>query len=220
MGTYRVADIELYKETEARIKEKFRKGSLAHKTIMNGINPRGGTGSQPFFNTEMNSYLRKGQRVITLEDFEGGSSLGIVKDASGKVVNFGIMDMILRTKIDSFSKNKQILDYLVERVEQKGFSFSSEIPLRLSNLELIKDDNLENEYGLLFEIGKNTKIVSDSRFAYRNKNIQIGNLNLELSTRKTGLSKLYWWGPNQLISCESTFNISDKFDRIVIFEDD
>lgn len=188
---YFTANSELYKETQAKTKEKFGENSQAYKTIMNGINPEKATGSQFFFNNEMNLYLPKGQKVIMLDGLERIYSSSEADNLFDGSFYTDTPEIILRTETASLERNKQLLENLVKQVKAQDYGFSSENPLRISNFELIKDDNEDNEYGILLNIGDNTKMINDKRFAYSKNTIQLGNQTKKLYTKEKGLSRLY-----------------------------
>src|SRR3989344_2717060 len=129
---------EVYQEADAKTAEKFGSNSLAYKTIANGIDREDIIGSQFFWNTNLGFYLPKGRKVCLLNDWEEINDLdesffrGFYTDSP---------QIILRTDTLSYDRNKYILENLVKQVKKQGFEFSSENPLIISNLELVKDDN-------------------------------------------------------------------------------
>ncbi len=70
-------------------------------------------------------------------------------------------------------------------------NFHFKNPLRISGLELVKDDNKDNEYGISLKIGKDTRIINDERFDYKNNDIKLGKQTRNLWTKENGLSGLY-----------------------------
>ena len=190
MDTYFLAESGIYKETQAKAKERFGENSQAYNTIMYRINPNKGEGSQFFFNTELGLHLPKGQRVISLGDLERIYSFSQAASLFDGSFYTDMPEVILRTETPSRERNKNILSNLVKQVKAEGYEFSSENPLRISGLELAKDDG-EKKYGFLLNIGENTRIVNDGRFVHSNNKIQLGNQSKTLYTKENGLSGLY-----------------------------
>ena len=191
---YFIADKEIYKETQAKSKEKFGENSQAYKTIINGIDSNNGTGSQFFFNNETNLYLPKNQKVISLKDIERIYSY--TNEFFGGSFYTDTLEIILKTETPAYYKNEYILKDLVKQLKGKRvhgavYEFSSNNPLRILDLESIKDENPKNEYGLLLKITKDTKIINDKRFASSNNKIQLGNQTKILYTKQDGLSGVY-----------------------------
>ncbi len=208
------ADAKLYQAVAEGTAEKFGKDSRAYQTVMNGVNTKEGTGSQFFFNTEAELYLPKGQRVARLAD------LGKIYDADNSFFN-GIYtdtpELILRTDTPSWKNNTQILENLVGQARERGLEFSSDNPLVLSGLELTRDYNGDNYYGILVQIGDNTVAVNDPRFAYGKDKIQVGNKAKTLWTKDKGLSGVYLdrggcWGSNY-----DGLAYSGDYGRVVVF---
>ena len=183
-----IAEKDIYQETEAKARERFGKNSQAYKTTMNGINPNNGTGSQFFFNTEVGLHLPKNQRVILFEDLERILSSPEANEFFDGSFYIDTPELILRTEIPTYEKNKHILKDLVKQIKDERLYFSSESPLRISGLELIKDDNPQNKYGILLKISQDTKTTNDERFGYQKNTIQIGNKEKILYTKTNGLS--------------------------------
>jgi len=154
-----IADSKLYQEVAKGVAEKFGKDSRAYQTLMNGIDTKNGTGSQFFFNAEAELYLPEGQRVARLAD------LGKIYDADTSFFD-GIYtdtpELVLRTDTPSWKNNTQILENLVEQARERGLKFSSDNPLVLSGLELTRDDNGDNYYGILVQINGNGFVGSSS----------------------------------------------------------
>lgn len=183
------SDKELYQEIQQKTAEKFGKNSQAYQTVMNGIDTDKGTGSQYFFNTEAGLYLPQGQRVAKYND------LGEINDTDPSFFN-GIYtdtpELVLRTATPSWKNNTKILENLVKQVKERGLEFSSENPLILSNLNLVRDDNKNNPYGILLEMNDSTIAENDQRFAYGKNKIQLGNQPKTLWTKENGLSRVYF----------------------------
>lgn len=185
-----IAEKDVYQETEAKTKERFGENSLAYRTIMNGINPGDGTGSQFFFNTELGLYLPKNQRVLLFEDLEKILFSSEADEFFDGSFYTDTSELILRTQIPTYEKNKQLLTDLVKQIKTVELDFSSENPLRISGLGLIKDDDPQNEYGVLLEIGQDTKTINDERFGFQKGRIKIGHKEKKLHTKKDGLSRV------------------------------
>ncbi|MFH1482509.1 MAG: hypothetical protein ABIE46_03245 [Patescibacteria group bacterium] len=209
---------EFYQEVARKTAEKFGKDSKAYQTIMNGIGVENITGSQFFWNSNLNAHLPIEKRVMTLEDAENiefanpNFTRGIYTDTTG---------LCLRTKIPSWEKNKQILGYLIrqlkaEKINGAPIDFSSENPIILSNLELIKDSNLDNFYGIKLKIGDDTKIIYDKRFASGSGKIKLGNVEKNLYTRKDGLSRVFLAGDSDVSSYGGYLQYSYSDGRVVV----
>ena len=216
MDTYFLAESDIYEETQAKAKERFGENSRAYSTIMSGINTSRGKGSQFFFNTELGLHLPKGQRVISLEDAERIYSSSEANSLFDGSFYTDIPEVILRTETASWENNQNILSNLVEQVKAERYEFSSQNPLRISGLELVKDDNKENKYGLTLSIGDNTRIVNDKRFARGNNKIQLGNQTKTLYTKEDGLSRLYLDRNLILYSNYIYLADSDDYGRVVL----
>lgn len=212
-------DRELYQEVERKTKEKFG-NSQAYKTILNGIHTENVTGSQFFWNTNLNQYLPKGQNVISLEDME---TINNQDESFFKGFYTDTPEIILRTATLSWENNKYILKDLIKQINSetnKGakYEFSSENPLRISGLELIKDRNSRNKYGLLLKIGDNTKVTNDSRFAYSNhgKQIPFGEKTKTIYTKENDLSRVFLYRDDDLYSRSDFLADSDDNGRVVV----
>ncbi len=210
-----LAESDLYRQVEKGTEEKFGKDSRAYKTIMNGIDAENATGSQFFFNTQMNLYLPKGQRVALYDD------LGRISDAKADFFKGFYTDtpeLVLRTDTTSRKQNKQILENLVEQVRQKDLKFSPQFPLLISGLELVRDDDLANPYGLTLAFTDRTKAVNDERFAHGKNEISFGLSKKPLWTREDGLSGVYFGGSRDVDSDYDDLSSSNDIGRVVVFD--
>ncbi len=209
-------DKELYQEAFAKTAEKYGKDSLAYQTITNGIDKENVTGSQFLWNTELNKFLPRNQRVILLEDFEKIFSAdenffnGFYTDAN---------QLIIRSNKPTWVRNEFILKDLIKQVGNK-YEFSPENPLILTNLELVEDKNSKNKYGLLLKIGKDTKIQNDKIFAYGNNRIQLGDLEKKIFyTKKDGLSWVFLGRYDYLFSRDDVLDGSGVNGRVVVVKE-
>lgn len=210
-------DKEFYKEVFAKTAEKYGKNTLAFKTITNGISVDNVTGSQFFWNANLGFYLPKNKRVISLEDAEAINN----QDKSFfKRFYTNTPEIILRTEIQTRKKEKYILKDLTSQVKGEGFEFSSENPLRISGLELVKDKNPRNQSGLLLKIGNDTKIINDKRFAHSNdkKQIQFGEKTKLIYTKENGLSKVGLDIEPYLHSYDGYLACSNDYGQVVIVD--
>ena len=178
---------ELYEEASAKVIEQFGERHRASRMILNGIDVQNVTGSNFFWNNQLGKYLPKGQRVMTLQDLEGIFS-------SNKEFFRGfytdVPEICLRNDEPSWKPNKYLLKNLAEQVREEGSEFFPENPALISDLELVKDGNTRNHYGILLKLGEDSKVVSDSRFASGNNRILLGNTSTNLYTKPNGLSRL------------------------------
>ena len=206
---------ELYKEADRKIAEKFGEVSLAYKTTKKGIDIRNVTGSQFFWNTNLGLYLPKNQKAISLKDME---EINDQDENFFKGFYTDAPQIVLRTNKPSWEQNEYILENLVKQVKKQGFDFSPENPLIISDLELVKDNNPKNQYGLLLKIGKDTSLENDSRFAYSNniKQIPFGEKQKNVYTKENGLSRVCLGGDGDLGSGSDVLPISDVFGRVVL----
>jgi len=181
---------ELYSEANAKAIEIFGENSRAYKMLKNRIDLENIRGSQFFWNLWLNKFFPKGKRVISLEDAE---AINDRDEDFFKDFYTDTPEIILLTEILSYKDNKHILEYIVNQTKNAKFDFNSENPLKISGLELIKDENSENYYGLLLKFGENTKLVHDKRFAYSNngKKISFGKKQKQIFTKKNNLSRVY-----------------------------
>jgi len=208
---------ELYNEVDRKTAENFGKDSLAYKTILNGINTKDVTGSQFFWNTNLGIYLPAKQKVVSLEDME---EINDLDESFFKVFYSDAPEIILRTETPSWKNNEHILKNLVKQVKKEKYEFSSENPLRISGLNLVKDKNSKNFYGLFLKIGNDTKITNDERFAYSNngKEIPFGKKTKEIYTEENGLSRCYLYGDSVLGSFDGYLANSSSFGRVVLVD--
>jgi len=208
---------ELYVETVAIAAKKFGNDSTAFRTITHWIKPKMGLGFQYFWAVHLNECLPQNQKVLALEQMEK------IISADGKF--FGgfytyVPEIILRTDRPVTKKERFILAELVAQVKQEGYGFSPEMPLRISGLRLVKDENLANPYGLLLKFGNDTKILTDERFAYStvNKKIKFGSTLKNVWTCVDGLATICLGGGTSLYT-EGGFAIyADCVCRAVIVE--
>jgi len=208
---------EVYQEADAKTAEKFGSNSLAYKTITNGIDREDIIGSQFFWNTNLGFYLPKGRKVCLLNDWEEINDLdesffrGFYTDSP---------QIILRTDTLSYDRNKYILENLVKQVKKQGFEFSSENPLIISNLELVKDDNSDNGYGLLINIGKDTTLANDKRFAYSNsgKLILFGDKTKVVYNKEKDLSRVGLGWDGDLGARGGLLDVSSGIGRVVVWD--
>ncbi len=198
-------DRDFYQEVEKGTAKEFGKKSRAYKTIMNGIDVKNVRGSNFFWLTNLKSYLPKNKRALSLGDMEfiNGENEEFFNGFSA-----GVPELILRTEKTLYPQNEYLLEDFVNRincVKWEKYDFNSDRPLRISDLELIKDESSENEYGLLLKIGDKTKINFDERFAHKNygKNIKFGQKNKRFWTGKNGLSTIYLGIDSYLIDPEN-----------------
>ena len=208
---------ELYNEVDRKTAENFGKDSLAYKTILNGINTKDVTGSQFFWNTNLGIYLPAKQKVVSLEDME---EINDLDESFFKVFYSDAPEIILRTETPSWKNNEHILKNLVKQVKKEKYEFSSENPLRISGLNLVKDKNSKNFYGLFLKIGNDTKITNDERFAYSNngKEIPFGKKTKEIYTEENGLSRCCLYGDSVLGSFDGYLANSSSFGRVVLVD--
>ena len=212
-------DRGFYQEVEAKTAEKFGINSLAYKTITNGINTQNVTGSQFFWNTNLGLYLPKNQRVVSLEDMEA------INDLNEHFFDEFVSDpaeILLKTENAPPSMNERyILKDLIRQINEQKFEFSLENPLRISGVELVKDENLENKCGLLMKIGSNTKIINDKRFA------NSGDFLIQFGKRQKKYYRDDFFGFTRIFSgvgghlFASCYNFDDSgkhFGRVVIIE--
>lgn len=208
------ANKEIYKRTEIQISEKFGKESRAYEIIMKGISHERALGSKFFFNIEVNSCLPPNQRTILLEDIERIYLQPF--DFFDDSFYADTSELILRNEIPLLKNNKHILVDLIKQVKAEKYEFSSENPLRISGLELIKDDDKNNYYGLLLKIGDETKFTNDKRFAYFKKEIVLKPEIKLLYTRENGLTGIRLNKDNFLDSCNPYLDNSNNKGRIII----
>lgn len=218
MDRYFIARSEIYQETKAKTREKFGENSLARKKIMNGIDCENGRGSNFLFNNEANLSLPESQKVILLEDTERIYSSVDTNNFFDNSFYTDVREIILRTGIPTYDANKYILENLVKQVQEEKYEFSSENPLRISGLELVKDNNSKNKYGLLLKIGQDTKIINDKRFAHQNNTIQLGNQTKTLYTKENGLSRVYLNRNDYLNSRFGSLADSSDNGRVVVLD--
>ena len=210
-GTNEKEDREIFEEINRKSLEKY--GEKGHDTVMYGMN-KNGTGSQFFFNNEVNLYLPYNGWVMTLED---------LKEIYNADPNFFSMhygdttDLVLRSFTPTWPKNKQVLGYLErqlkrqlkgERIHGALIEFDSENPIRLSGLENIKDSNDNNFYGIKSKIGNDTKIVYAPEFASSKDKIKFGNVEKNSLTKFGGLSGVCAVGVSYVDSDNVSLRIS------------
>ena len=210
-------DREFYQEIQAKTAEKYGKDSLAYRTITNEIDTENVTGSQFFWNNNLGLYLSKNQRVISLEDME---TINNLDETFFRDFYLDAPEIVLRTENLSYDKNKYILENLVKQVRGEKQEFDSENPLRISGLELVKDENSRNAYGLLLQVGQNTKMINDKRFANSNnrKLIPFGEKQKTIYTKENDLSGVFVYGDGSLNSDGDGLAVSGGGGRVVVFD--
>lgn len=225
-GNYEVRIINFkfrpfYQEIFKKTKEEFGEG-LAFQTIVNGISPYSCKGSQFFWITNLRKYLPKNIKIPTLKDIESLSSKKFLELRENFLrYNYADFDeIVLRDRNPIYPKNIPILEDLILQTNKQNKLISPSCPLRISGLELVKDDNPKNKYGLLLKFGKDTKMINDERFAYSgdcSNKIKFGNETLELFSSDRDLARLYFaWG--FLESTNSNLSISDNSGRVMLVE--
>jgi len=205
---------ELYEEVATKAKEEFGARHRASKMILNGIDVKNCKGSQFFWNTYLNQFLPKGQGVMTLSDLEAIFST----DRSFFRGFYTDMTSVVLRSDEDVESNQYILKNLTGQLQREGFTYSPENPALISGLKLVKDKNTRNKSGLLLEIGENTEIVNDSRFASGNNKIQLGNSEIDLYTKSKGLSRLCLLGVSYLFSCWDYLAFSFPDGRVVVVD--
>ncbi|MCK4553214.1 hypothetical protein KAT80_03350 [Candidatus Pacearchaeota archaeon] len=206
---------ELYGEAVAKTAEQFGKDSQAYKTITGGIDTANVTGSQFFWNTNLNQYLSNNQRVVNLSDME---KINDIDETFFTGFYSDTPQIILRSENASWNQNKYVLKNLVNQVKNRGHMFSSGYPLIISNLELIKNNSSQNKYGLLLKINDKTTMKNDKRFAYLNdmQKIQFGKKTKTIYTKENGLSGVFLGGDGDLDSGGDIRTNSGDCGRVVI----
>ncbi|VAW82748.1 hypothetical protein MNBD_GAMMA13-1726 [hydrothermal vent metagenome] len=208
-------------EAARKAAEKFGSNSAAYRTITQGINAKGGTGSQYFWVNHLATCLPQNEKIISLEEME------MINDHD-KTFFEGLYvyvpEIILRTETPVNRKEQFILSNLVAQINGEKYEFSSENPLRISGLELVKDENPENAYGLLLNIGNGTKISTDKRFSTKNSGgkIPFGKRSKKIWTRSDSLSAVCLGGGTYLYADGGFDLYADCIRRVVVFctEDD
>lgn len=207
----------LYEEVVAKTAEQFGANSQAYKTIKNGMITTEVIGSQFFWNTNLNQYLPNNQRVVNLSDME---QINDIDETFFKGFYPETTQIVLRNGTVLWNQNKYILENLVNQVKKREYKFSSENPLVISNLELIKDDSSCNYYGLLLKINDTTTMKNDERFAHSNdsQKIQFGEKTKIIHTKENGLSEITLAGDN-LCSWGEDLARSTYLGRVVVIEE-
>lgn len=210
------AKSDLYKTVAEGTAEKFGEDSRAYQTVINGVDAEAGTGSQFFFNTEVELYLPKGQRVVRRDD------IGRINDADSSFFDgtfyTDTTELVLRTSTPSWKNNAKILENLVEQAKKRGLKFSPDNPLVFSGLESVRDDDSKNPYGVLLQIGNQTAVTNDTRFAYGKDSIQLGNQSKKLWTKENGLSRVYLNRGGVVGSNDDNLRDSGDNGRVVVFD--
>jgi len=208
---------ELYKEIDNKTAEKYGRHSLAYQTITNRINIKLVTGAQFFWLLNVNDYLPQYQRLISLKDME------LITDSNQSFFTgfySYVPEVILRSEAPVNPKEKYILEDFIRQMKNEKFNFSPEQPLRISGLELVKDENPDNAFGLLIKITNDTKFTTDKRFAHSNsgKAITFGKKTKKIWTGKKGLSAICQGGGSYLYT-DGGFEIyADCVCRVVLIE--
>lgn len=209
------ASADFYKAVVKSIEEKYGRRSVAHKRMMNEIYTYNGRGSQFLFNNEAGLLLPENQRIARYDD------LGRISDVYPSFfynIRTSTPEIILRTEKSIWEENTKVLKNLVNQVRERGLDFSTENPLVLSDLELIKDEDKNNFYGILLKFGNKTSARNDRRFGEGNKKINLGGHPKELFTESNGLSDIAL-DENRIVSYKHFLHDSDCISRVIIFED-
>ncbi len=188
-------DREFYYEVVRKTGERFGRNSKAYNIITHRIKTGEVIGCHFFWVTNLNRYLPKGQKIISLDDIELIDSFDPTF-FHGIVTN--VPEIILRTGHTEFSPMRPMLQDLVKQVRGEGYEFSPENPLRISGLELVENKDTSQSYGLLLRINENTILKNDKRFFYsdshrnRDREIVFGRkTKLLRSNKKEGLSNIF-----------------------------
>ena len=151
---YRFANPEIYQKAEDWLAKKFKYDPKGYRAIMSGVDIKRATGSSLIFDIAIESVLPPNERIMSLEDLRD-----LYKNLHiSEGVYVDIPDVLLYSPTPSFKKNAKILKSLTELVE--GMSYCPEVPLRISRLGIIPDNN---KYGFKFTRTENTTAVNDQR---------------------------------------------------------
>lgn len=209
-------DRELYLEATRKAAEQFGLSSVSYRRITQGIHTKNVTGSQYFWATHLNSCLPNEQKVISLEEME------IINNVDTRFFQgfyAYIPEIILRTETPINQQDRFILDDLGRQIKAEHFEFSSDQPLRISNLELVKDDDPDNVYGLLLKIGNETHISVDPRFSAKTgSDIPFGDKTKRIWTHQNGVSAICLAAGVALYTDEGFGLYADCICRSVVME--
>ena len=210
------SDKDLYQEVKQKTAEKFGRDSQAYKTVMNGIDPKNGTGSQFFFNTEVGLYLPEGQRVASLNDWDAIWS----QDPSFLRGNYtDLPALVLRSEQATYEANAPIIQNLAKQAKDRNLTFSPENPLMICNASLVGDERSKNSYGILVKLSDNPEDTSnDPRFSHKKDSIELGDGSKRLYTKQNGLSRVYLNGYGSVYSGYDSLQDSDDIGRVVVFD--
>jgi hypothetical protein len=185
-ANYFSPDQDFYKNVEEVISQKYGDESKAYNSIMGDVGTkfRNGwrySGSSLFFAIEANKILPKNQRIASFDDFSDFKDLPLF-DYASTLSTYIFPEIILRGSrvyamgdandedandgYLSYGPRRSCVNDLVNQVKSRGSSFSPSNPVRISDLEIIVDDNSYNELGFSLKLGEKSKIVNDKRIAY------------------------------------------------------
>lgn len=210
---------DLYKNTNNWLKSKFGEESRAYQKIISKININEARGSNFAFNNAVQNYLQETnakERVATLDDLEYLYN-------KGEYILEGIHthppEIILRSFDSEFNGNNPIISNL-EKQLANSYDFSRKNPLRIINPEIIKDNNSQNMYGFLLEIGKETQIKNDSRFSYKNflENFPLNGQNLYNYPKQDGLSSIQAGDNSYIDTKHGNLTYSTNNSRMILIE--
>jgi len=185
---------ELYEEVFRKTAEKFGKGSLAYVLTTNEISKENMTGSNFLWCNEVNIYLPKEKRVMTIKDMEG-----IIAENplffKGHYAN--TTQGILRTDESFYNKSELLVKNLATKLKTRKIKgapieYSPEKPLVISGLEIVQDKkNPDKGYGLLLNPTSKTTFETDTRFTHKSQNPrkqEFGGVEKTLWTREDGFA--------------------------------
>jgi len=190
---------DVFDEAIRKAGEIYTKGSLAYKTLTNGVGTSVQEGvSQIFWNLHINQFLPKGFHIMTIQDMEG---IFAKKSDYFSEHYADTTQGVLRSNQSSYAQNKFLVDKLSkaitralkeEKIKGASIEYSSQNPLVISGLKPILDKK-NSDYGLAFKIN-DVSVSNDSRFAHTGVSPRIeifGGVEKKLYTQNDSFAGVY-----------------------------
>ena len=182
-------------------------------------------GSNPFVVVLANQILRQeGLRTATQADLEKAFKINALNS-----IGYEDTGLVLRTEEDrDFPRNTPLAKDIGSQLRTKGIEFSSENPVMipLTGLELA---NADNGYGLTFKLREdaqiyNAPVLGKKSGDFSSEDIdeitglptKLGEGSRILSTRDSGLSRLFLLGGSCISSEDCRLGIPGGFGRVVV----
>jgi len=200
----------LYREVLFKSCEKFGDASRAYQTLSFGIDGKNGTGSNFFFNNEVNLYLSTGKRIMNFQDMK--EILRVKPDFFNGFYS-DTTSLVVRSSKLSLKKNKSFLENIISQLNERNFEFSPNNPAIIDG-SLRLDFNNANEYGMILDLNY---VENDSDFGIKVKEVILGGVKKKILNKRKGVCRIFAWDL-EIDAKNNNLVGSDETGRIVIIE--